>query len=441
MYLLYSCLLTLGFLVLLPRFLFDALRHGKYVAGFRERLGFLPPFAGTQPRIWLHCVSVGETQAARPLVDLLRRKFPNHKVVVSTITLTGQQLAREAFKNKAERVFYFPFDWRWSVRRTLRSMRPSIVLLMETELWPNFLRECGENRIPVALVNGRLSDKSVRRYRYIRSFFKRVVSKVDRAIMQSDGDSERLEQLGFPRDRLFVSGNLKFDAGKTKVEQSLTESLRKRFGLEPDNLILAASTHDPEERVLVASFKNVRQRFEKVRLMIAPRHPERFAEVASMLQASGLSWVRKSDRETDLDGQADVVLLDTIGELTAAYPLARIVFVGGSIANSGGHNVLEPAAFGCSIITGAHTQNFRAIVSDFVDSEAIVQLPNASLPRIEAILARELINLLRNPQQRMDLGKRAAELLERNLGASERTVELIAPLINPATEESRTSAR
>jgi 3-deoxy-D-manno-octulosonic-acid transferase len=261
--------------------------------------------------------------------------------------------------------------------------------------------------------------------------------------MQSEGDAERLEQLGFPHGRLFVSGNLKFDAGKTKADQNLTGSLRQRFGFERDNLILGASTHAPEERVLVDSFKSVRQQFEGIRLMIAPRHPERFGELASLLKSSGLSWVRKTDPESRLDRECDVVLLDTIGELTAVYPLACIVFVGGSIAKSGGHNVLEPAAFGCSIITGAHTQNFRAIVSDFVASEAIVQLPNSPLPQMEGILADELVKLLSNSRQRMDLGKRAAQLLEQNLGASERTVELIAPMISPVTEDKseQSSAR
>jgi 3-deoxy-D-manno-octulosonic-acid transferase len=429
MYLLYSFLLTLGFLVLLPRFLLDALRHGKYVAGFSERLGSLTPMSTERPVIWLHCVSVGETQAARPFVDLLLREFPAHSVVVSTITLTGQKLAREVFKDKATRVFYFPFDWRWSVRRALDVIQPSTVLLMETELWPNFLRECGARQIPVALVNGRLSNKSVRRYRHVRNFFKRVVSNLDRAIMQSDGDAERLEELGFSRDRLYVSGNMKFDAGKTRSNEPLTEALRYRFGFESsDKLILAASTHAPEERILLESFKLVRERFKEVRLLIAPRHPERFGEVASLLKSSGFSWAKRTGTENALDRQCDVILLDTIGELPAAYPLAGIVFVGGSIADAGGHNVLEPAAFGCCVITGAHTQNFGAIVSDFVEADALVQLPDWPLTEMGKRLASEFEGLIANPQQRKDLGKRAAHLLEQNLGASEKTVQLITPL-------------
>jgi 3-deoxy-D-manno-octulosonic-acid transferase len=435
MYLLYSFLLTLGFFVLLPRFLFDAVRHGKYVAGFRERLGSVPHMPGKHPRIWLHCVSVGETQAARPLVDIIGRQFPNYEIVISTITLTGQRLAREVFKGKATRVIYFPFDWRWSVRRTLKAVNPSIVLLMETELWPNFLRESAAQQIPVVLVNGRLSDKSVRRYRHIANFFRRVVSHLDRAIMQSDRDAERLRELGFPSDKIFVSGNLKFDAGKMSPGEMLTGLLRQRFALKAENLILAASTHAPEERILVESLRIVRQNFTETRMMIAPRHPERFGEVASLLKSSGFSWAKRTDPEAARDKQSDVILLDTIGELPAAYPLAGIVFVGGSIANSGGHNVLEPAAFGCCVITGANTQNFGAIVSDFVDAEAIIQLSNSPAAQIGNQLATVFESLLRNPEQRMELGKRAAQMLERNTGASERTVQLIAPMISGARNQ------
>ncbi len=310
MYQLYSLLLTLGFIVLLPRFLFDTLRHGKYIAGFRERLGSLETLPTKQRVIWLHCVSVGEAQAARPLADLVRQRYPEHALVISTITLTGQNLARQVFKDTATRVFYFPFDWRWSVRRTLTAIKPSAVLLMETELWPNFLRECAKQRIPVALVNGRISDKSAGRYRLVKSFFKRVIENLDLAIMQTEADGDRLQNLGFPQRKLFLSGNLKFDAGKMNASTELTGMMRQRFGIGNDReLILAASTHPPEERIVLESFKLIRKRLScKPRLMLAPRHPERFGEVASLLKSSGLNWKRRSDAESYLDQQSDVIL-------------------------------------------------------------------------------------------------------------------------------------
>src|SRR5687768_18162585 len=233
MYLAYSLLLSLGLLVLIPHFLFQALAHGKYIAGLRQRLGSVPAVGG-KPVIWLHCVSVGETQAARPLAQRLKREFPHHALVVSTITLTGQSLARDVFKTQAESVFYFPFDWRWSVRRALRTINPSAVLLMETELWPNFLRECKSREIPVALVNGRISRQSFRRYSLIKSFLRRVLESVNVAVMQSETDAQRLQDLGMHPDRIRTAGNLKFDAGAVLTTGEKTSEIRERFGLRSE---------------------------------------------------------------------------------------------------------------------------------------------------------------------------------------------------------------
>src|ERR1044071_3591977 len=229
MYLGYSLLLSLGLLVLIPHFLFQALAHGKYVAGLRQRLGLVPPING-KPIIWLHCVSVGETQAARPLAQRLKQEFPHYALVVSTITLTGQKLAQDVFRNVAESVFYFPFDWRWSARRALKRINPTAVLIMETELWPNFLRECKAREIPVALVNGRISRQSYRRYTLVRFFLRRVLSCLSIAVMQSETDAERLLSLGMERDRLFTAGNLKFDA-KVAGETTRIEEIGNRFGV------------------------------------------------------------------------------------------------------------------------------------------------------------------------------------------------------------------
>jgi 3-deoxy-D-manno-octulosonic-acid transferase len=426
MYHLYSLLFTLGFLVLLPRFLVDAFFHGKYAAGFRERLGFLRPAKSYQPTIWLHCVSVGETQAARPLADLLLQNFPGHSLVISTTTLTGQNLAREIFKEKASRVFYFPFDWRWSVRRTLNVIRPAAVLLMETELWPNFLQQSRAQDIPVALVNGRLSHKSTGRYLRIKPFSKHVVNNLSLAIMQTEPDSARLSSLGFPAEKTFVAGSLKFDAGTIAPRTSLTEHLRQRFGLDGhSHLILAASTHANEERILIDSFQIVQKLQPEARLMIAPRHPERFGEVVALLKESGLSWKRRTEPETSFDRECEVILLDTIGELTAVYSLASLVFVGGSIANFGGHNVVEPAAVGSCIITGSHTHNFESIVAEFVKAGALVQLPQLNEPEIVPVLARALGNLFNSPEVRSQMGTKALLLVQQNLGTAQKTVDLI----------------
>jgi 3-deoxy-D-manno-octulosonic-acid transferase len=429
MYLAYSLLLTLGLVVLIPHFLFQALAHGKYIAGLRQRLGAVPQLDG-KPVIWLHCVSVGETQAARPLAQRLKQAFPHHALVVSTVTLTGQTLARDVFRDQAESVFYFPFDWRWSTRRALKAINPAAVLIMETELWPNFLRECKARRIPVALVNGRISRQSYRRYKMIKFFLRRVLSCLSVAVMQSETDAERLLSLGMAREKLFTAGNLKFDSEVAGELSGRTEELRQRFGLRSGApLILAASTHSPEEELMLESIRQLRTK-HGVRLMIAPRRPERFNEVAALIQKSGLSWARKTNPPQPEDADADVILLDTIGELRATYSLADVVFVGGSIVDKGGHNVLEPAAAGAAVVTGAHTHNFHAVVDLMVKAGAIMQLP--------AVITTEEItnvfsNLLASPGDRDALGRRAKQLVTDNQGATDKTIKLILLTANAHT--------
>jgi 3-deoxy-D-manno-octulosonic-acid transferase len=431
-YFLYSLLFTLGILVLLPRFLLDAFRHGKYVAGFGERLGRLPAIETEgHPVIWLHCVSVGETQAARPLAQAVLQKFPNHKLVVSTITLTGQRIAREVFRREAAAVIYFPFDWAWTVRRSLNQVNPELVLVMETELWPRFLLECRRRNVHVALVNGRLSEKSFRRYGLVRGFIKRVLACLDLALMQSEPDAARIGELGMQKERVEVSGNVKFDLLASKDEHELTESLRERFGLNQSRpLIIAASTHAPEERIVIEAFKLLRaSSATDARLLIAPRHPERFAEVAALLSSSGLKWSRRSEEARESDKTCDCILLDTIGELRATYNLATLVFVGGSIAPTGGHNVLEPAASGASIITGAHTHNFKAVMEAFLDREALVQLPPVAEDEAPAALASSFTELLADDARRLKMIARASEVLEENRGATMYTAERVASLL------------
>jgi 3-deoxy-D-manno-octulosonic-acid transferase len=433
MYFIYSLLLAVGLLILLPRFLYDAFRHGKYVAGFRERLGALSQATG-QPLIWIHCVSVGETQAARPLVLELKKQLPDRRIAISTTTLTGQNLAREIFKHEAEKIFYFPFDWRWSVRRTLKALRPEVVLIMETELWPVFLRECERQQIPVAVLNGRLSEQSFRRYRLFRGFMSQVLRGVSLAIMQSEDDASRLRSLGIAPDKVQVAGSLKFDAGTLPLNDALTAELRERFNFTNDSqLILAASTHAPEEKIVLEVFKRlISQAAPGARLLIAPRHPERFSEVAALLEASGFSAARRSVPQKESDKDAKVILLDTIGELQSVYSLATVVFVGGSIARTGGHNILEPAAVGACILTGAHTYNFREIIEKFARAEAIIQLP--ALPDSDTTLELEKLfgALLADRDMRRTLGERAKQLVNQNRGATARTMELLKNLLlNP----------
>jgi 3-deoxy-D-manno-octulosonic-acid transferase len=438
MYLLYSLLLTIGFIVLLPRFAIDAFRTRKYVTGLAERLGSLPRLAASnRPLIWVHCVSVGETEAARPLVRALRERFPSYRLAISTTTVTGQKLARRVFADDAAAVFYFPIDWQWTVRRVLRALQPAAVLIMETELWPNLLRTCRRQEIPVALVNGRISAGSFRRYQKIRPFVTRMLNDLAIAVMQSEQDVARIRELGLAEERTLMCGNLKFDnANSAGSVTAVSSELRRRFGFNQEEMLLvAASTHWPEERVVIDSFKRLQQSQpgKRVRLLIAPRHPERFNEVAELLDSSGLSWKRRSAMPGSEDLNCDAVLLDSIGELRSVFSLADIAFIGGSLVPHGGHNVLEPAAEGVCVIAGAHTDNFTAVINAFLAEDALVQLRAVNMAEAVQELTTTVDELLRNEVRRQELGRRAVAVCDRNRGATERTMQVIADLVIPTS--------
>ena len=425
MFFLYSVLLTVGFILLLPRFLFQA----KYAAGLRQRFGKLPDFqSGGKPVLWLHCVSVGETNAARPLVKKLKETFPEYILVVSTTTRTGQNLAKEAFAKDAAFIFYFPFDWKFTVHRVLNKIKPSVVLIMETEIWFNFVREAHKTGVKVFVVNGRLSDKSVSRYAWIPKTMRRVLHHIDLALMQTSTDAKRLLGLGSRNTKVKVTGNIKFDQSYDETESDLTGKLRGRFGVSADApLIIAASTHAPEERLLLQAFKETWKNSggNLPRLLIAPRHPERFAEVENLIKESGFECAKRSAKESEADKNAEVILLDSIGELRAAYPLAEIVFVGGSLIPHGGQNILEPAVAEKAIVTGFYTHNFTEIVKEFLAQDALVQLPKLSDKEIPARLAEEFSQLLRHTEQREKLAKNAFSVMKKNRGATEKTIEYI----------------
>ncbi len=337
--------------------------------------------------VWLHCVSVGETNAARPLVDQINANFSDHRLIISTTTLTGQTLAQNIFKDKADAVFYFPFDWKFSVRRALRDYKPAIVLLMETEIWPRFISEAKKSGAKIGIINGRLSEKSFKRYSLFKSFICNVLGKIDIVLMQSEADANRIALLGIDPQKVRTTGNLKFDLDLDPSETAMTTEFRERFGFSGERpLIVAASTHSPEELWILEAFAEFFFEPSKLRprLLIAPRHPERFDEVAEQVGSIGvsrfpqfkpLSMVRRSSTGSAEDKTADVILLDSIGELRAVYQLAEIVFVGGSLIPHGGQSVLEPAAVGKAIITGPYTHNFEAVVKDLIANHALVQLP------------------------------------------------------------------
>ena len=418
----YSLLLTIAMLVMSPLLLF---RRQKYASGVSERLGNYPAFKQDERKvIWLHCVSVGETNAARPLVDELINQFPLHRIVISTTTSTGQELAKKIFQDKADAVFYFPFDWKFSVRRALRNYRPSLLLLMETEIWPRLIFEAKRSGSKVAMVNGRLSQRSLERYSKFRAFVHSILNNIDLALMQSENDAERIRSLGIEAERSKVTGNMKFDLSIGSGENAITDELRERFGFDGSKpLIIAASTHEPEEKWVLDAFQKIDR---PCRLLLAPRHPERSDQVATLISDRGLSMARRSKLPSDFDKSADVILLDSIGELRAVYPFGDIVFVGGSLIPHGGQSILEPAVFGKAIITGPFMHNFADAVKIFLASRALIQISDASP---ETHLFDAFVDLFKNSELRQELGRNAHEVMIANRGAAAVTVMELQDLI------------
>jgi 3-deoxy-D-manno-octulosonic-acid transferase len=436
MFFLYSIILSVGFIVLLPRFIYDAVTRGKYAAGFGQRMGFLPSLDPEgKPVVWIHCVSVGETNAARPLIERIKQDHPGFKMIVSTTTLTGQTLAKRLFANVADLVIYFPFDWKWTVRRAFGRLKPSIVLLMETEIWFNFIHEAHRSKIHLAIVNGRLSERSFKRFSFVRTFIRRILSYPDVALMQENADAQRMMSLGMRAGKVKVTGNMKFDHSIVDDENVLTVAFRKRFAInQKAPLVVAASTHSPEEARILEAFRQVRKTpgINPPRLMIVPRHPERFDAVAAEISKTGFSCARRSEEESPRDKTAEVILLDSIGELRAVYPLAEIVFVGGSLIPHGGQSIFEPAAAGKPIITGPHTSNFEAAVEEFLANDALIQLNDVSDERIVPELVAAFSKLLSDQRRRNTLGDNAREVIVRNRGAVNRTMQYLAPLFESA---------
>jgi len=428
MYLIYNILLAIGSLFLLPRLL----REPKYRASLNQRLGKLPKFkSGGKPVLWLHCVSVGETQAARPLVNKIFEEFPDYCLVVSTTTQTGQELAKKLFADQAALIFYFPFDWKFSVERALRLIKPNLVLLMESELWFNFLRESNRRGVRVFVVNGRISEKSARRYAWLKNFMRRALGCIDLALMQSNADAQRIINLGMRAAKVRVTGNIKFDQQINESESGLTEEFRRRFGIGNDApLIIAASTHAPEEKLILEAFNRVWKSSTGAlpRLMLVPRHPERFAEVVQAIKHTGFSWVKRSENPSARDKSAEIILLDSIGELRAVYALGEIIFVGGSLIPHGGQNILEPSIARKAIVTGSCTTNFEAIVKEFLSKDAVIQLPELEEENIAEELAEVFTGLLHDDERRKRLAENAYRVMMENRGATVRTIEQLKPI-------------
>jgi 3-deoxy-D-manno-octulosonic-acid transferase len=434
MYRLYSVLALALLGIASPYFLYQAIRYRKYIGSLRQRLGYLPVSFNLDgdPSIWVHAVSVGEVLTARALIPDLRRRYPGLRLFLSTTTMAGQQLARRL--PDVDGVFYFPFDWGFIVRRTLGLVRPRLFLMMETEIWPNLLRACRESGTRTVLVNGRISPRSFRRYRLVRRFFARVLADVDRFCVQSEETAGRLVSLGAHRTAITVTGSLKFDslnlsiAGPARARDRVLRYFRVPASRP---VLVAGSTIKGEEAAVLRAFARLKTRLPNLLLILAPRHPERFDEVDALARQAAFRTVRRSDLLVDAEPRAEVVVLDSIGELAQIYQLATAVFVGGSLVDAGGHNILEPAVFGKPIVFGPFMANFAEIAASFVAAGAATQIAS------ERELEPELLRLLTDPVSRARLGASARALVEANRGAKDRTLAVIEDALPPDAPPSR----
>lgn len=423
MYILYSALLAVAMLLATPFWLWQMLRHGKYRTGFSERWGKVPArITGepVKPVIWIHAVSVGEVLAITGLAEEMRVRFPAYRLVISTTTDTGQKLARKRFGDN--NVFYFPLDFAFTIRPYLRALQPKLILLAETEFWPNFLRLGKASGAKIAVVNARISDRSLPGYKRFRGLLRGILSSIDLFLAQTEQDQLRLREIGAVADYVRVSGNLKFDTPQRQEPPIVSVMQIAMMAENVGPVIVCGSTLEGEEAMLVRAYKSLLTDHPKALMMLAPRHPERFDAVVQMLEQQDVPFVRRSQwRGADIAGR--VFLLDSIGELASLYSFANISFVGGSLVPAGGHNILEPARYGSAIVVGEHTENFRDIVELF-------RSQNALLVTNPIHLQKDLTELMADQSRRLALGQRAIEVLRSQTGATERTLSAIASLID-----------
>jgi 3-deoxy-D-manno-octulosonic-acid transferase len=423
MYFLYSILLLLFLLIYFPlSFLKDPFLR-KYRIDLGERFGIYPPdlkerLKDSRP-LWIHAVSVGEMMAASPLISALMKGKPGEGIILSAVTATGRGVAKERFPN-ASAILFFPLDFRWIVKRSLEAIQPRAVLLTETELWPHFLRGCSEQGIPCILINGRISEGSFRRYRWVRGFFRRMIKDMPLFCMQSEVDLLRIVGLGADPSRVVCTGNLKFDQYlKEEGENPRRQFLQDLMIEDHVPIFIAGSTHRGEEEAAIEAFLRAKVEVDNLLFILAPRHPERFSEVARLLGQRGLAFSRRSQIRPAEEREGDVILLDTMGELGKIYSLGTIIFVGGSLTPIGGHNILEPAFYGWPILFGPHMKNFEEITDLFLSGGGALSVRDPS------DLAQKLLWLLHHSQEAEAMGERARSILCQHRGAMQRTWDLL----------------
>jgi 3-deoxy-D-manno-octulosonic-acid transferase len=410
------------FLFLLSPWLFyRAIRTGRYRRGLRDKLYGLrqSPALGA---VWFHGVSVGEIHLLRPVVAAFRRRYPDLPCVLSTTTDTGYDEARRCFPDLL--VFYYPFDFSWAVRRSLRAIEPRLIVLAEAELWPNFLMAARRQGVPVAVINGRMSPRSLKRYQWLKPLSNWLFGHLDLLLMQTEHYARAVRILGVHPDRIAVTGNIKFDGVLTDRRNPRTNHLRDRLEVEDDQLIwIAGSTQAPEEEIVLGIWQKLRIDHPNLRLFLVPRHKERFEEVAQLLAQAGVNYARRSH---SVDLGRPVVLVDSMGELGPLWGLADVAFVGGSLdGRRGGQNMIEPAAYGAAVVFGPYVWNFADTAARLIDACAACQIADAG--QLETVVRL----LLEDAEERQRLGANARAFVQHQQGATEQTVAMLGQLLEP----------
>jgi 3-deoxy-D-manno-octulosonic-acid transferase len=426
-YLLYNILLTFFLVLSSPYYLIRSLFKKRFRKALMQRLGFLKT-QSLGGSIWIHAASVGEVFCSIPLVRRIKKEFPDRKIVLTTMTSTGNEAAKTQLPD-ADHILFFPIDHPFVLRRVLKKIQPTLLLIAETELWPNLLRACGRKGIPIILFNGRISEKSFRGYLFFRFFFERCLKYVSLFLMQTNEDQDRIIQIGAPSEKTSVVGNLKFDQALPSVTQEARDTLVQSLGLHGwEPVFIAGSTHSGEEELLTSLSRQLREIAPDLIFILAPRHLNRLEEVERMLQKESFSWIRRTAITMDQDRPSqerrpEVILLDTMGELMSLYTLATLVFIGGSLVPVGGHNPLEPLFFKKCVLFGPFMFHFSEISRRLVEEGGAIQANG-----IED-LASHMRRLLKNKRARKEMGERGYQFLRKHQGATERMYEQIRPFL------------
>lgn len=424
MYIIYDILFMLLFSLYIPIFLFEMWK-GKYRKGLGERFGFISEdkfkkLAG-RPVIWIHSVSVGETVAASPVVKEIKKKYPDHAILFSTVTETGQNMAHKIIK-EADTYIYFPFDLSIILKSVFSQIDAELVIIMETELWPNFIREADKRDIRVVLANGRISDSSAKRYKYLGPFLKDMLDKIDLLCMQSEQDLSYIRELGAEKGKTFNTGNTKLDQNYSAVSETEKEHYYQEFKIDGDQpLLVVGSTHPNEEEQFIEVFKDLKKEFSRLIMVVAPRHIKRTEEIKEMYLASGINVICRTEIEERVD--EPIILLDTIGELAKIYSIADLVFVGGSLVERGGHNILEPAAHGKLVFFGPNMFNFKESTRILLENNAAIQVKN------KEELIEKLKTFLQDSSLLKSYSKNTRAVIEKKQGASIKTVKLLKEIL------------